>query len=55
MLVIKVAGGDLGQRLAGDIENVKMSAEALQVTNLIFLELIAVNHPWDAGLWASCP
>ncbi len=45
MLIIKVAGADLSQRLAGDVEDVKMSAEALQITNFIFLELIAVNHP----------
>jgi hypothetical protein len=49
MLIIKV-DADLDQSLAGDVENVKMSAEALQVTNLIFLELIAVNHPGTLSL-----
>src|SRR6185369_5880648 len=45
MLIVEVAGADLSQRLAGDVENVKMSAKPLQITNLIFLELIAIDYP----------
>ena len=43
--VIEVAGRDLRQRFAAEVEDVQMGTEPLQVSDLIFLEYVAVHHP----------
>jgi len=49
LFVIEVAGGDLGQNLAGKIEGVEMGAAALKIADFIDLELVAVDNPRALG------
>src|SRR5260370_25236162 len=43
--VVVVASSDLGRGLAGKVEGIEMGAAAVEVTDFVFLELQAVNHP----------
>ena len=44
LVVVEIAGSDLGQGFRRDIENVQMRAAAVEVADHIGLEAIAIDH-----------
>ena len=49
--VVEVAARDLGQRFFGEIENVEMSAAAVEVADVIDFKLEAVDDPGLCGFF----